>query len=352
MKRKALLLLIVFVGMFSCKDETKENPILLPDASYTGNSLILTLNGKTINGKAIELVTSEEGQCMITLHDILPGENEIPIGVSIDYGKEGYSISGENKNALRALHAEGNIKEGILHMNLSFKIISEMVGKWKLARWWDDERTPTIFMELENDRIDTVKLPSLTWRRYPGAIITNPVVVPVRDTPDEILPERIEHGFPTYVTNNAITADACSMTVQEINFKDDGTLTVTYTDYSKPEPHLQVTTADDMIRYNLVDNFIWFATNEEPARCFPLRTQIVDGVLKISLDQNNLASFTALSPCLKSFIAYLDKINGIVLGYTSEESVREFVDVTLYDLVRTSQYFECGINLKRINTNR
>lgn len=236
-------------------------------------------------------------------------------------------------------------------MNLSFKIISEMVGKWKLARWWDDERTPTIFMELENDRIDTVKLPSLTWRRYPGAIITNPVVVPVRDTPDEILPERIDHGFPTYVTNNAITADACSMTVQEINFKDDGILTVTYTDYSKPEPHLQVTTADDMIRYNLVDNFIWFATNEEPARCFPLRTQIVDGVLKISLDQNNLSSFTALSPCLKSFIAYLDKINGIALGYTSEESVREFVDATLYDLVRTSQYFECGINLKRIDTD-
>lgn len=351
MKRKALLLLIVFAGMISCKDETKENPILLPDASYTGNSLILTLNGKTINGKTIELVTSGEGQCMMTLHDILPGEDEIPLGVSIYYGKEGYSISGENKNALRALHAEGNIKEGILHLDMSLEIVSEMVGKWKLVRWWNDERTPTIFMVLENDIVDTVKLPSLTWQRYPGAIITNPVVVPVRDTPDEILPERIERGFPSYVTK-AITADACSMTVQEINFKDDGTLTVTYTDYSKPEPHIQVTTADDMIRYNLVDNFIWFATNEEPTRCFPLRAQVIDEVLRISLDQNHLASFTALSPCLKSFIAYLDKINGIALGYTSEESVREFVDVTLYDLVRTSQYFECGINLKRINTNR
>lgn len=352
MKRKALLfLLIVFAGMISCKDETKENPIVLPNANYTGNNLILTLNGKAINGKAIELVTSGEGQCMITLHDILPGEDEIPIGVSLDHGKEGYSISGENINTLRTLYAEGNIKKGILHMNISFKIVSEMVGKWKLARRWDDKNVPALFMEIENNMIDTVKLPSLTWQRYSGAIITDPIVVPVRNTPNEILPERIERGFPSYATNE-ITSEACSATVQEINFRDDGTLTVTYTDYSKPEPHLQVTTADDMIRYNLVDNFIWFATNEEPARCFPLRTQIVDGVLKISLDQNNLSSFTALSPCLKSFIAYLDKINGIALGYTSEESVREFVDVTLYDLVRTSQYFECGINLKRINTNR
>lgn len=351
MKRKALLLLIVFAGMISCKDETKENPIAPPDDSYTGNSLILTLNGKTINGKTIELVTSGEGQCMMTLHDILPGEDEIPLDASLDYGKEGYSISGENKNALRALHAEGNIKKGILHMNISFKIVSEIVGKWKLAQRWDDKNVSALFIEIENNMINTVKLPSLTWQRYPGAIITDPIVVPVRDTPDEILPERIERGFPSYVTN-AITADACSMTVQEINFKDDGILTVTYTDYSKPEPHLQVTTAEDMIRYNLVDNFIWFATNEDPARCFPLRTQVIDEVLRISLDQNHLASFTALSPCLKSFIAYLDKINGIALGYTSEESVREFVDVTLYDLVQTSQYFECGINLKRINTNR
>lgn len=351
MKIKALLfLLIVFAGIISCKDETKENPIAPPDASYTGNNLILTLNGKTINGKAIELVTSGEGRCMVTFHDILPGEDEIHIGASLDHGKEGYSISGENINTLRALYAEGNIKKGILHMNISFKIVSEMVGKWKLAQRWNDKNVPALFMEIENNMIDTVKLPSLTWQRYPGAIITNPVVVPVHDTPNEILPERIEQGFPSYVSN-AITADACSMTVQEINFKDDGILTVTYTDYSKPEPHLQVTTADDMIRYNLVDNFIWFATNEEPARCFPLRTQIVDGVLKISLDQNNLSSFTALSPCLKSFIAYLDKINGIALGYTSEESVREFVDATLYDLVRTSQYFECGINLKRIDTD-
>lgn len=351
MKRKALLLLIVFAGIISCKDETKENPIAPPDASYTGNSLILTLNGKTINGKAIELVTSGEGQCMMTLHDILPGEDEILLGASLNHGKEGYTISGENINAFRALNAEGNIEKGILHLDISLKIVSEVVGKWKLARRWDDKNVPALFMEIDNNVIDTVKLPSLTWQRYTGAIITDPIVVPVRDTPNEILPERIERGFPSYATNE-ITSEACSATVQEINFKADGTLTVTYTDYSKPEPHLQVTTADDMIRYNLVDNFIWFATNEDPARCFPLRTQVIDEVLRISLEQDNMASFTALSPCLKSFIAYLDKINGIAHGYTSEESVREFVDVTLYDLVRSSQYFECGINLKRINTNR
>lgn len=36
----------------------------------------------------------------------------------------------------------------------------------------------------------------------------------------------------------------------------------------------------------------------------------------------------------------------MTLGYTSEKSVQEFVDVTFYDLIRTAESFEWGINLK------
>lgn len=339
--------IVIILLLAACKDEVRNNDVNVA-SSYSGDNLELQFNDQPLEGKTVKLESENWEKVAVSLAVLLPGEEVTVIGGVMSRAKNGaVSIRGEDVTADRKVSMAGEIREEKMQLSIHVEIFSKIIGKWKLPLGNDDSGIPqndySPYIDFLNDAVDTVRLPVFL---YNGNVDENrdpiydyPLIVPMRDTVDKY--GRPENGFAIYVMNLEQTI-RYSHLLKEIEFMANGNVKVTY--FIGPS---DTETLEGRIRYGVVNDRLWMVSDSPamPEIGIPFQLKITPSLAKISITKELLDSFTILSSHIQKLINYQNSKNMIKPGKTTEESVRQFVEVEMVNLIRSSERFECGINL-------
>ncbi|WP_292266122.1 hypothetical protein [Butyricimonas sp.] len=165
MKNRFLWLLILGMALFSgCSDDD--------DPDYSGNygvdKLKLTLSGIAQANKEVELTDDA-----IILKNVIAGEEKTTVPVVFD----GANFSGKVTNSDRAITVAGVIKENVLLLDVTLKIVNDIVGTWNIydqnitAEIKAPEGTVLVFMGNEMDAAQLEMILPMLIGSFPQAYL-------------------------------------------------------------------------------------------------------------------------------------------------------------------------------------
>ncbi len=346
--KKCIFLIFILAFFWGCKDDEEQTSDLIA-ASYSGDQLVLSLNGISLKGRTVKIQPEKGSKAEICLNSLLPGEEQIKILVEGVQNETGVSIHGNDENEDRTLTIEGEINNGKLLLQASVVIHSEIVGKWKLPPGnqvaADRLNNSAVYIDITNPGIQSIKLPVYL---YNGNVDANNR--PVYDYPQTAFIEDPGDGngrwFAECIMNGSLSNFYSSL-FSEIEFMANGHVRLVIVLWGKGE---SFTLSDGLLRYGVRDGKIWLmieeaekSTNMEIA--FLLKQE--EKRTKIAINKDLLNTFITLSPYLKVLLNYQNEANMFNSGQATEESIRVFIDEDMPQLLRTAERFELGINLVR-----
>lgn len=350
-----LLLLVLGVATFvSCDDDDNDGYKRIT-AQYTAANLKLTLNGKEISGKTVSIQALNETTANLVLKSLIPGETNLCINALLtNTGGDNYSLEGKSETTDRVITAEGNITEGVLTLNCTFKVTSKVVGNWKLIEQQESTdpnellgKGPLHFKIVTD--IDSIRLPLIL---SDGSKLS----FAIKDNM-----EKQEAGFVSFT--KAIFALMVPNFLYNIELQEDGDLTATYavTDENM-NPVDTVTLAEGIARYNVKDGKIYIAINvdellprsvgsdQQPANILTILSEGLPLILDLNgdnmlayADKTMMVPFMGMMGVVKALVKDMEPMD-IGLGIVTAEALQTFLDEVV-TLVTTSETIEIGLNL-------
>ena len=346
--KKYIFLIFILAFFGGCKDDEEQTSGLIA-ASYSGDQLVLSLNGISLKGRTVKIQPEKGTKVEICLNSLLPGEEEINIVVAGVQTEEGISIYGNDENEERTLSVVGKIKNEKLSLQVDVKVHSEVIGKWKLPSGdqvpADRLNNSAIYIDLINHEKPTIQLPVYL---YNGNVDANNR--PIYDYPLTAFIEDPGDGngrwFAECIMNGALSSFYSSL-LSEVEFMANGQVRLTIVPSGNGE---SFALPDGALRYGVRDGKIWFMVEEAEGStgkgiAFLLKQE--DKRTKVAINKELLNTFIALSHYLKVLLNYQNEANRFNTGKATEESIRIFIDEDMPQLLRTAERFELGINLVR-----
>lgn len=132
-----LLAVVCTLAFFtSCEDDKDENK---SSVSYSGKNLVLSFNGRPLEGQKVVVKRVRE-ETFLSFDHLIPGTFVVDMEVTLSpvaktslKGSTDYSISGEkNLRDGRTLSAKGTLSGGVLSLDLGIEVHSPLIGTWVL----------------------------------------------------------------------------------------------------------------------------------------------------------------------------------------------------------------------------
>ena len=367
MKNKFLFLMILGWAFFaSCSDDDKD-PFKNYSADYSGDKLALKLNGKEFSGTSVSFNSINKKNATLTLNGLIPGESALEVknlAVEELTGND-YTFAGENKNDDRIVSVEGSVKSGVLNLNTSFKVTPKVVGKWHMTEPKMNENTyeweySPLVLNIDTD------VESLT---FPLVIEDDPnfsYSLPMKDQIEE--DGSINPGFPTLA--KTIFGMMIPNLLKSIELKENGNLVATYIPLNlsndAEEDSQLLVTEEGLVRYNVKDGQIYLLidiaslvdmnsfngrsdnTNDALMTMLtigiPLKLDVNDSKLIVSVDKDMMMPFMAYASVLKGMVENMETIPLFGTLVITSTSLQKFID-DIVVLVTTARSMELGLDL-------
>lgn len=342
--KEYIFMILAFV-LLSCSDDDEPN-LGLSATTYSGNQLVLSLDSDLLEGRVVKLNPEKGRTAELCLSALLPGEEETRVLVTGEENGHGISIKGSDENEDRTLAVTGEIKDGKLLLQATVKIHSDIVGKWNLPL---GDQVPinrldnsAVYIDLVNTEMTTILLPVYL---YNGNTDANNK--PLYDYPQMASIEKPDDGkgrwFAECVMNGALTSFYSSV-LSGIEFTANGRVRFTIVPWGDDKSG---TLPVGELRYGVRGDKIWFVGEREKSGIgTPFLLKQDERKTKIEINKELLDSYVAVSPYLKVLLNYQKDKDMFHNGKATEESIRTFVDENMLQLLRTSERFELGVNLR------
>lgn len=200
-------------------------------------------------------------------------------------------------------------------------------GNWLLLEVDEDNMSASgVSFEITNHVVDTVLMPT----RY----FSTPHVLPIHDTVTQF--GKYQIGFIT----TTLHLDWEEL-FTNIEFREDGDVILTY-DYVADGKEAEKT-LPGQVRYKVENGKLHLSIPDLFENDITFNIEADGNHLKIYTDDTVLDTYMALKFLIEEYI--LKK--NFVVRYMTEESIRHFMDVELYNLIQTSEEFKFGLNFVR-----
>lgn len=359
MKKKLFLFLVLLctVTFFTACSDDEDTSYQALSGDYSTDKLVLTYNGKTVDGKTVSMSALNGESGTMTLKDIVPGEASLTVdNIKLEnLGNGNFSFDGLNENSDRKVAVTGKVEGGKMTLATVLKVTSKVVGKWMLLPIDEEETDPTkakfpLILNIDTD-IESMALPIMM-----GIDADIPWEIPMKYDPD--------YGTSFTLTIQALFSMIVPGLLQSIDLKEDGNLIATYKPFSMTmADDTPLTTPEEMVRYYVKDGYIYVLLDIAslmPAQTkadmdintilsmltngIPLKLNVTDAELKAYVDKDMMAPFMSMAGLLKGLIDEDMEPIDAVLGKITAESLTKFIDDAVV-LVTTAKSMEIGLDL-------
>ena len=325
-----LLMLVMSASMFTaCSDDDDSYKALT--AEYKADKLNFTFNNKTIIDRAVSLEALNETTGHLALKNMIAGEDSLVVNITMEnIGGDNFSFTGKNETADRSVSVTGDVKNGVMTLSSTFKILSSVVGKWET---FSEYEGTSLYVDIKNDK-DSVTLPLMFGGKVSGTDLGQSLGLV-----GMILPQLLA----------------------DIELCEDGTLIAHYyADLTSQGAGKAPLEEKDLVTYNVKDGMIYILIdiNTLMSRSsytpdimgliktgIPLKFTVKEGKLRAYVDKQMMLPFLQLLPVLAP------SIKDVVLpepapsfGFTGELIAQLMIDVV--PVIQNAEKADLGLDLR------